>query len=464
MGKIPERVASSPDSPLLAPFQRDDPLCHRADRDASISHTEVRYSLASSTIESDMISKTADNESADLRNHPNFIKNQRPAIQRPRADKSIIAKGSNEQSGSSSAANRVPPSKKLEPTSTFPPLPSMEALIPQMSYTSSRVAQLTKNQDSSSLMAAGALAPSKSIESNSVQRFEKNDAFRFLRLENFNPPRSKPEPSTLRRRRIKNTSLISTEKSNQAKSNSRADGTLQLANPPDATESSGEFFNRMTGLCYDSTASIYSSPRLEPVSVAQDAQLVEEKCSPSDQAMAYRYRTTPRYCQAGIGVDSDGRWLMNIRQPHPENVSGEGAVAWDSSLNGSPMYTPMKTHRREDPMLLTPKSYQEMVPMPVAPTSNQGLKPTSSVIDLAPKDGQVKKSETDYHTVHHSDATSVRKVQECVTQLHNLGFGGHAEGSMGRLVIYAQAADGDLVGAIDIIDEEQRAHRERLHG
>ncbi len=76
--------------------------------------------------------------------------------------------------------------------------------------------------------------------------------------------------------------------------------------------------------------------------------------------------------------------------------------------------------------------------------------------------GKPKKSESDYHTVHHSNVTPVRKEQECVTQ-HNLGFGGDAKGGMWRLVIYAQAAGGDLlVGAIDMVDKEQRAYRERL--
>ena len=68
---------------------------------------------------------------------------------------------------------------------------------------------------------------------------------------------------------------------------------------------------------------------------------------------------------------------------------------------------------------------------------------------------------TAYDDQHHDDST-VGKVNECVEQLRDLGFGGDDDHIAGRLLVYAQAAEGVLAEAIDLIDEEQRAYRERL--
>ena len=58
---------------------------------------------------------------------------------------------------------------------------------------------------------------------------------------------------------------------------------------------------------------------------------------------------------------------------------------------------------------------------------------------------------------HHHDDSSVDKINDCVERLRDLGFGGEDIDSASRLLIYAQAADGVLVDAIHLIDEEQRA-------
>ncbi len=61
---------------------------------------------------------------------------------------------------------------------------------------------------------------------------------------------------------------------------------------------------------------------------------------------------------------------------------------------------------------------------------------------------------------HHEDIATVGKVQECVDQLKILGFGTEAVGGVGRLVVYAQAADGDLEAALEIIEEERKAYQQ----
>ena len=63
----------------------------------------------------------------------------------------------------------------------------------------------------------------------------------------------------------------------------------------------------------------------------------------------------------------------------------------------------------------------------------------------------------------HSDPATVEKIQGCVETLKVLGFGENSEGGVKRLVVYAQAAKGDLSDAIDMIDEEQRAYLEWSH-
>lgn len=54
-----------------------------------------------------------------------------------------------------------------------------------------------------------------------------------------------------------------------------------------------------------------------------------------------------------------------------------------------------------------------------------------------------------------------RKISDCIKQLKDLGFLKNERGSEERLAMYAQAAGGNLVEAIDMIDEERRAYNER---
>ena len=61
-----------------------------------------------------------------------------------------------------------------------------------------------------------------------------------------------------------------------------------------------------------------------------------------------------------------------------------------------------------------------------------------------------------YEDQYHDDFT-VGKINDCLLRLRDLGFGGVDDDSADRLLVYAQAADGVLVDAIDLIDEEQRA-------
>ena len=66
-------------------------------------------------------------------------------------------------------------------------------------------------------------------------------------------------------------------------------------------------------------------------------------------------------------------------------------------------------------------------------------------------------------TISFKDWDERRKIYDCVSKLRDLGFENTEDddGPESRLLQYASAAGGDLVAAIDMIDEEQRAYKER---
>ncbi|KAL9601003.1 MAG: hypothetical protein Q9219_002825 [cf. Caloplaca sp. 3 TL-2023] len=66
----------------------------------------------------------------------------------------------------------------------------------------------------------------------------------------------------------------------------------------------------------------------------------------------------------------------------------------------------------------------------------------------------------DAQTTNHNDVATVAKIQSCVELLQKLGFGSGEGGDASRLVVYAQAAGGDLGEAIDLMEEEKRAYTE----
>ena len=66
----------------------------------------------------------------------------------------------------------------------------------------------------------------------------------------------------------------------------------------------------------------------------------------------------------------------------------------------------------------------------------------------------------DAQATDHVDAATVAGVQVCVEQLQRLGFDSIGQGGLSRLVVYAQAAGGNLWEAIELMDEEKRAYDE----
>ena len=148
-------------------------------------------------------------------------------------------------------------------------------------------------------------------------------------------------------------------------------------------------------------------------------------------------------------------------RPHPtEEIRRNGTVAGtDSRLNA-------RGHR---PYYgATHNGYYRSSPQP-APFTSPPLSSTargphrSRSYHSASFAGPVPptRSSTVAPTMQFVDSNNRRKIYRCVTQLQDLGFADDGYNGPERLMQYASAVGGDLVAAIDMIDEEQRAYEQR---
>lgn len=143
-------------------------------------------------------------------------------------------------------------------------------------------------------------------------------------------------------------------------------------------------------------------------------------------------------------ASTDIRHAARRRRPYSDGFDGSGRVAWGAFLkdNGhGPSGLCRASDNRGRPLAANQEHSERL--------SRREAGSRRSPIAV-----------TGYDDQHHDDST-VGKIDDCVKQLRNLGFGGHDDNGVGRLLIYAQIADGVLMDAIDLIDEEQRAY-ERL--
>lgn len=221
----------------------------------------------------------------------------------------------------------------------------------------------------------------------------------------------------------------------------------------DRTESSGEFFNRMTGLGKEPVTTDHSSLR---ASVGEDSAGLVGGLAQVDPIIGRKTVTNRESVSEPARNDS---YVNNSRRPYSENFSGEGRIGWETFLRQS----------SETPIT----NLGVVEPLPSSLTSERGRFLTSGTPIIS------------YHKTHNDEVVSeiqrveitqdsrlsnlnqrcVGKVQTCVTQLHELGYGSNAaQGGFERLTVYAEAAEGDLINALDIIDEEQRAYQSGFQG
>ena len=135
-------------------------------------------------------------------------------------------------------------------------------------------------------------------------------------------------------------------------------------------------------------------------------------------------------------ASTNNRHTARRRRPYSEVFDGVGRVPWGAFLQD---YRPERTSsfraRGDRGRPLGGNQEHSRRAVRPDPESRRSPPPTAK-----------------YDDQHHDDST-VGKINDCVELLQDLGFGGEA----GRLLVYAQAADGVLADAIDLIDEEQRA-------
>ena len=178
-------------------------------------------------------------------------------------------------------------------------------------------------------------------------------------------------------------------------------------------ESSGEFFNRMTGRSTEGATHDFIT-------------CFQNNRSCSGSANDLRHNTS-------LGELS--KKLSSSNQPHLTSGNGNGSdrTTRDSSFRPA-------SPRRESQVTESGNFSTEdraIHSEDVSPAQTNSTLRLLTDMDFA---------------VDHSDPATAGKVQECAGQLKALGFCDYDEDGMRRLIVYAQAADGDLSNAIDMID------------
>ena len=208
-------------------------------------------------------------------------------------------------------------------------------------------------------------------------------------------------------------------------------------------ESSGDFFKRMTGLDASlKTASVPPSPNPSVNPGALGARLISPFDPLAETAAIHRHQLIDSVHRSNTVAGSSDRWTTRHRRPYSEYFSGNGRVEWESFIKG---------HQGPKPPISSEKVESNI-------TQFRGLSRTHTTPSRPSR--ATDNVDESLVPIHH-DPSTVSAVQSCVEQLKNLGFGGIKDGGIKRLVVYAQAANGDLGDAIDMIVEERKAYGER---
>ena len=372
----------------------------------------------------------------------------------------------------------------------FPPLPSMEPLVP-LRPNNLRIESKGKN------MSRPSVASFESIRKTPRSSSDSNEGHDPVTL---NDPQSS-------KTRFSSAAHVDFEKQ---------------FHEVEATESSGSFFNRMTshsiepkkavdlicdaGLEHDylplpSTASttltryptsarttIPSDPSAETTAVRgrQETEARNEQKT-RFKAMEAAWEKQERAQELVRKVEKYTRECRLIdrtpsgRRPYSETYSGAGRVDWQDFLKRNPHGLKLP-EVAEDKPTRSPLREMERVGAKQEPSEKRDFdstdkEATHALKSVHPNAEHAQRIMDEADKVwrfpddisltgeviepYHSDPTTVSSVQICVDQLKDLGFGKVDDGGLGRLAVYAQAADGVLVDAIDMIDEERKAYKAR---
>ena len=178
--------------------------------------------------------------------------------------------------------------------------------------------------------------------------------------------------------------------------------------------------------------------KVKPVTRQSSAARLAEPFDPLEAEPSARPNLTEGLRRNATIASTD---IRRRRRPYSEVFDGSGRVPWGSFLQDN-VGERRGLHRASDDRgrpLGTDREHPKRLSRPEA---RSRCSPPAAA--------------SGYDDQHHDDST-VGKINDCVERLRDLGFGGEDNDSAGRLLVYAQAADGVLVDAIDLIDEEQRA-------
>ena len=231
-----------------------------------------------------------------------------------------------------------------------------------------------------------------------------------------------------------------------------------------------------------------------------------QKFAGPDHMEAMEYLPTNDYMESHYFENLSFDRTPSGRRPYSETYSGTGRVDWQDFVKGNPDGLKLP-EVAEDKPIGSPLREVKRIGAKQEPFKSHDFGPTDEEVTHAsefahgnPERAQRNMDETDkafaflspsrfsdttrtptasFNRVHdhvnkdlhylfdefiepsHSDPTTVSSVQICVDQLKDLGFGKVDDGGLGRLAVYAQAANGVLVDAIDMIDEERKAYEAR---
>ena len=241
----------------------------------------------------------------------------------------------------------------------------------------------------------------------------------FPALPNMQPLVPQRSPGQSRDSRPTNGNLPVVSSSNSAKASRRSHDTVTVRHEHSAQRHRHEVI---------------------PLNRMNSAARLAGPFDPLEAELSARPRLTEGLRRNATVASTDIRQAVRRRRPYSEVFDGSGRVPWGTFLEDNDcehrnLYEasddrgrPLGANQEHPKRLSRPEAGSRRSPFAAAGYDDQ-----------------------------HYDVSTVGKISDCVSQLRDLGFGGEDGDSAGRLLIYAQAAGGVLVDAIDLIEAEQQA-------
>ena len=237
----------------------------------------------------------------------------------------------------------------------------------------------------------------------------------------------------------------------------------------------------------------------QPINDGSSAARLVEPFDPLEAEPAARPHLTEGIRRNATVACTDNKLNARRRRPYSEAFDGNGRIDWGQSLKNGPntQRNAASSKEREESVRKSPVSHRRTLgsrysfesddnyyrpdthrvhrgsyddlPDSGYPKWNNGHRDVPKSISPMPvpmgRRPYVPRLSTHSPApappMHFESPEQKRKIQSCVMQLKGLGFGNDGANGEERLMQCASAAGGDLVEAIDMIDEEQRAYRDR---